>query len=250
MAPLREHHIQLSLKEAKQTIVQNDFEVKGLIKDLWDEKETPDRDTLNDINVRLAKAIRAHKQSIVELEKLIFEFSKTKTSSPICDTNSLNSELDGFRNQLEINLAQLKKANLSAQKRIEEIERKALLSGNQPTEIDGDASSTLRRRSQIGMGKHNTAKKASVMTDTLLAVSQLMASQVSRSEATLQSLANQSNTVVTTQEEFKSMGALIGQSKTLLTKFGRREVTDKVLIFLAIAFFFACCFYVVTKRLF
>ena len=44
------------------------------------------------------------------------------------------------------------------------------------------------------------------------------------------------------------MGAVIGQSGKLITKYGRRETTDKVLIFLAFAFFFSVVFYILRKR--
>ena len=37
-------------------------------------------------------------------------------------------------------------------------------------------------------------------------------------------------------------------SRRLITKYGRREVTDRVLIFFAALFFFACVFYVLRKR--
>lgn len=53
-----------------------------------------------------------------------------------------------------------------------------------------------------------------------------------------------------TQEELKGMGGHIQSSHKLLTKYGRRECTDKLLIFLALVFFFASVLYVVKKRLF
>ena len=51
-------------------------------------------------------------------------------------------------------------------------------------------------------------------------------------------------------EEFKSMGAGISQARRLITKFGRRETTDRLLILLAAAFFFSVVFYVLKKRVF
>jgi hypothetical protein len=51
-------------------------------------------------------------------------------------------------------------------------------------------------------------------------------------------------------EEFKSMGSVISQSKKLITKYGRREVTDRVLILFAAAFFFAVVFIILRKRVF
>jgi len=63
-------------------------------------------------------------------------------------------------------------------------------------------------------------------------------------------LANSSSTLHSTQEEFKNMGGVISQSGKLLAKYGRRELTDKVLVFFAFAFFMACVLYIIKKRLF
>lgn len=62
-------------------------------------------------------------------------------------------------------------------------------------------------------------------------------------------LVSSSHKVTDTHEELKSMGGIIHQSRKLLSKYNRREFTDKVLIFLALAFFFACVLYVMKRRL-
>ena len=46
------------------------------------------------------------------------------------------------------------------------------------------------------------------------------------------------------------MSGHIQHSRKLLTKYSRREFTDKLLIFLALVFFFATVLYIVKKRLF
>ena len=51
------------------------------------------------------------------------------------------------------------------------------------------------------------------------------------------------------QEEFKSMGGHIQNAKRLLTKYGQRELTDKLLIFIALVFFFATVLYILRRRL-
>ncbi len=53
-----------------------------------------------------------------------------------------------------------------------------------------------------------------------------------------------------THEEFKTMTGHIQNSRKLLTKYSRREFTDKLLIFLALVFFFATVLYIIKKRLF
>lgn len=53
-----------------------------------------------------------------------------------------------------------------------------------------------------------------------------------------------------TKDELEHQQQAIVQSGKLLGKYGRREVTDKVLLALAFAFFLACVFYILQKRLF
>ena len=53
-----------------------------------------------------------------------------------------------------------------------------------------------------------------------------------------------------TQDEFKVMGSALTSTKKLVSRFGRRETTDLILIILALAAFFAACVYVIQKRMF
>jgi len=75
-----------------------------------------------------------------------------------------------------------------------------------------------------------------------------LARQAELSQQTVRSLAESSSTVTLTHEEFRGIGGLLNQSRVILTKYGRREVTDKFLIVLAVIFFYSCVFYVVSKR--
>merc|ERR1712034_9820 len=77
-----------------------------------------------------------------------------------------------------------------------------------------------------------------------------LAETVEKSKQTVNSLEGTSKTVEEVREEHKMMGGVIGQSKKLITKYGRREFTDKVLIIFALAFFFAVVLYILRKRLF
>jgi protein transport protein SEC20 len=75
-----------------------------------------------------------------------------------------------------------------------------------------------------------------------------LARQAELSQQTVQSLAESSSTVNLTDEEFRGIGGLLNQSRVILTKYGRREVTEKFLILLALIFFYSCVVYVVSKR--
>ena len=160
----------------------------------------------------------------------------------VSDRKILESELEGFRTQLESNYYGLKKASSQSRRVLQDKTQTELFSVRSSPEED----SSLRKRR---LDKETISKKASSVTENLLSISQMMASQVTLSEQSLNTLVTSSATVTETQEEFKMMNSLLGQSRKLLSKYGRREVTDKVLILLALAFFFACCLYVVLKRL-
>lgn len=62
--------------------------------------------------------------------------------------------------------------------------------------------------------------------------------------------ANSSRTILEANEEFKSMSGTIQLGRKLITKYNRRELTDKLLIFLALALFLATVLYILKKRLF
>lgn len=84
--------------------------------------------------------------------------------------------------------------------------------------------------------------------ENLLYFARTLARQAEQSQQTVRSLAESSSTVNLTDEEFRGIGGLLNQSRVILTKYGRREVTDKFLIFLALIFFYSCVIYVISKR--
>ena len=62
--------------------------------------------------------------------------------------------------------------------------------------------------------------------------------------------ATSSKTIQETNEEFRAMTGTIQLGRKLITKYNRRELTDKLLIFLALALFCSTVLYIVKKRLF
>ena len=81
-------------------------------------------------------------------------------------------------------------------------------------------------------------------TERLRSISRNLAQTVENSSRTMSELVDSSKTMSDTNEEFKTMGAGISQARRLITKFGRRETTDRLLILLAAAFFFSVVFYI------
>ena len=138
----------------------------------------------------------------------------------------------------------MKKANLFAKNKIIQQSKTALFE-RKPDKSSGEEVKLRRRRK----GDAFLVNKTSSVTDNLFQITKLMSEQVNQSDASLQALINSSSTVIETQEEIKLMGSHLVSSKTLLTKYGRRECTDKILIFLALGFFLACVLFCVSKRL-
>lgn len=93
-------------------------------------------------------------------------------------------------------------------------------------------------------------ERKKTINEDLRFVARTLARQAELSQQTLKTLAESSSTVSLTNEEFRGITGLSNQSKVILTKYGRREVTDKFLILLALVFFYFCVIYVILKRFF
>lgn len=91
-------------------------------------------------------------------------------------------------------------------------------------------------------------ERKKTVNEDLRFVARTLARQAELSQQTLRTLAESSSTVSLTDEEFRGIAGLLNQSKVILAKYGRREVTDKFLIFMALVFFYCCVIYVVSKR--
>lgn len=78
---------------------------------------------------------------------------------------------------------------------------------------------------------------------------QVMHSQVKRSEETMQTLVSSSTKIESTKNEMDTIGSSVKIGSRLISKFKRREFTDKVLIFLGLVLFFGVVLYILRKRL-
>ncbi|CAH1991636.1 unnamed protein product [Acanthoscelides obtectus] len=150
------------------------------------------------------------RSKISSLRKSIDRFSDV--AKDIKD-NELLKELALQKEQLASTMDTFKKVNLKAMLSIENAAKEELLRPTKPTE--------LRQR--------QTTQRSALTLDTLTA---------------------SSDNVLGTEEELKVTSGAIGQSGKLLAKYGRREFTDKVLVFFAFIFFLACVLYIMQKRLF
>lgn len=151
------------------------------------------------------------------------------------------SDVDKYADQLAACHRSFRQANLRCIGELERKGRECLFTNDMD-----DQEGIKKRRKQ--KEKEDLVSQSGKATDNLSSISRQLAETVERSAETVESLAESSQTVHETKEEFQGMGSIIGQSRRLITKYARREVTDRVLILFAVAFYFAVVLYILRKR--
>ncbi|ENN74932.1 vesicle transport protein SEC20 [Dendroctonus ponderosae] len=222
------HSLQFLLKDVRQGITENHLQLKAIIQDIG---------ACNGSLSELQNLNSAGRSKIAVLRKLINEFGDTVKEHK---DSVLLKEVILERDQLASSMDAFKKANLKSMLAIEKSSKEELMKNSKENE--------LRQRHK--RGKESMVKMSSKVTDQLLNISKQLASTTQQSANTLETLATSSHTVFGTHEELKMTSGVIGQSGKLLDKYGRRELTDKFLMFFAFAFFLSCVVYIVQKRLF
>ncbi|XP_013870137.1 vesicle transport protein SEC20 [Austrofundulus limnaeus] len=218
------------VRVCEQEILKYDLEIKALIQDI--RECTGPQNKLTEINTDVKKHFNSLRLRIQELERMAVEQDKES------DKQVLLSQVEGHKKQMLSNQTAWRKANLASKMSIDNMEKQALLNG---------ADSTVRQRK---LTKEDLAQNTSSITENLMSISRMMAQQVQQSEDTITTLATSSRTIQETNDEFKTMTGTIQLGRKLITKYNRRELTDKLLIFLALALFFATVLYILKKRLF
>ncbi|XP_053503984.1 vesicle transport protein SEC20 isoform X1 [Ictalurus furcatus] len=220
----------VSFRICVQEIIKYDLEIKALIQDIR-ECRGP-HSVLMELNAAVKEKSKHLTQRIKDMEQMAKEQDKET------DKNSIMAETEGHHKQMLSNQTAWRKANLACKLAIDNLEKDELVHG-------GDSS--LRQRKAT---KENLTETSSGITESLMSISRLMAQQVKQSEETIGTLATSSRSVLETSEGFKAMTSTIHLGRKLLLKYNRRELTDKLLIFLALALFFATVLYILKKRLY
>lgn len=185
------------------------------------------------------------REKLAKLRKYIEQYEWiVREANDSTDKQLLQKEVESHRQQYTSSLSAFRQANIGAMLRIEKVAKTELFNYSDNNE-GGDDSGMRHRKDKAGLAKMSTN-----VTDQLLSISRNLADTTQRSAETLETLANSSTSVHSTKDELRTTSSVIQQSGTLLAKYGRRELTDKVLLFFAFAFFFACVLYIVYKRLF
>ncbi|CAL8265681.1 unnamed protein product [Merluccius merluccius] len=214
-----------------QEIIKYDLQIKALIQDI---RECPGpQAALMDFNAEVKEKFNQLRLRIQDLEQMSREQDKET------DRLAIQVETESQRKQMLSNQTAWRKANLACKLAIDSVEKDELL--------DQAASSTVRHRKAT---KESLVHTSSDITESLMSISRMMAEQVHHSEDTIGSLVTSSKTVQETNDEFRSMTGTIHLGRKLILKYNRRELTDKLLIFLALALFLATVLYILKKRLF
>ncbi|CAE1325035.1 SEC20 [Acanthosepion pharaonis] len=235
-------HVKLCLQE----IVKLDLEVQALIQDIREcgnqslSDDASNKVTLQD-GIYLASSLEdlSH-QADDRLAKLRIKIKEldqlSKEEAREANRQIIQKNVNEHQQSLLITVNALRKAKLIAQMTFDRRLREEFFSG----------SKDVRQR-KIN-NKEILANTASSITENLMSLNRMMSNQVKQSDVTVNTLASSSKTMTETHEEFKSMSGHIYTSKKLLTKYNRRELTDRLLIILALIFFFSTVVYIVKKR--
>ena len=113
-------------------------------------------------------------------------------------------------------------------------ERAALLSGG-----------SVRKRN-----KEDLTKVAEDITNRMQRNTQMLASMVRQQEETVKTLASSSSEIKEVDGEYRTLSSVLISSHRLVTKFGRRAMTDTILTYLGFFLFLCTVLYVIQKRVF
>ncbi|KAJ3642277.1 hypothetical protein Zmor_025078 [Zophobas morio] len=217
------------LETLRKDITEHDLQIKAIIQDI--NSCVGPLAELHGLN-------SAGRSKISALRKFIDRFGDIAKERK---NPTFLKDLMFYREQLSSTMDAFKKANIKSMLAIEKGAKEELMKQK-------NEETVLRQRQK--RDKENVAKMSSNITEQLLSISRQLADTTKRSADTLDALVTSSDTVIGSQEELKVTSSTISQSGKLLAKYGRREFTDKILMFFAFIFFVACVFYIVQKRLF
>ncbi|AWO99913.1 hypothetical protein SMAX5B_006779 [Scophthalmus maximus] len=214
-----------------QEIIKYDLEIKALIQDI---RDCPGpQPALRELNAQVKEKFNQLRLRIQDLEQMAREQDREM------DRQSIQAETESQRRQMLSNQTAWRKSNLACKLAIDSLEKHELLR-------EGENPSTRQRK----VTKESLVETSSNITDNLMSMSRMMAEQVKQSEDSIGTLATSSKTVQETNDEFRNMTGTIHLGRKLILKYNRRELTDKLLIFLALALFFGTVLYILKKRLF
>jgi len=224
----------LELQLCQQEIVKIDVDIKNRVAAIRSARNCSQRE----LSV-LGKEVK-DRLKLLELKVDSLEDIAAKIKKP-ADRTELVAQIVQHRAELDRNGQNLRAATLQAMQMIDRESRDALF-----RTANVDEASVRLRNTQSS----NLRQQSSKTTDSLSQLVAKMSDQVKMSEETTTTLVNSSTVIRETEKEFGTMGATIQSGGKLLSKYTRRELTDKILIALALCLFFGVVFYILRKRVF
>nr|CAG4636556.1 EOG090X0EO1 [Eubosmina coregoni]SVE70091.1 EOG090X0EO1 [Eubosmina coregoni] len=219
----------ISTETIKRSLIKTHLSASYIIKSLH--KNVTETDILV-LNSEYRTEFKHLKQLIEEFEVLAKEED---------DEGEVADDVELYKSQLATLQASFRKANVQCQLNVN-LKNKS--------ELFYSDTANMEVRSRQGRNKEDLIKMSSNVTSNLSKLANQLANVVEQSRGTLDILAQSSQTVTENQEEFKVMGSALTTTKNLVSRFGRRETTDMILIVLALIVFFTACVYVIQKRMF
>uniref|UniRef100_A0A914W437 Vesicle transport protein SEC20 n=2 Tax=Plectus sambesii TaxID=2011161 RepID=A0A914W437_9BILA len=224
----------LELQLCQQEIVKIDVDIKNRVAALRSARQSSQRE-LSVLGKEIKDRLKLLESKVDNLEEIAGKIKKP------ADRSELMAQIVQHRAELDRNGQNLRAATLQAMQMIERESRDALFRS-----ANVDEASTRLRQTQSSNMRHQASKT----TDSLSQLVTKMSDQVKMSEDTTTSLVNSSSVLRETEKEFGTMGATIQSGGKLLSKYARRELTDKILIALALCLFFGVVYYILRKRVF
>ncbi|CAK1552554.1 unnamed protein product [Leptosia nina] len=214
-----------------KTAAKYHFQLKAIIHDI--SKCTSSMESLNELNEKGRAVITDLRNLLEKLDLYVKETADPKFITELESQRHLQASL----------VKEFKEANINSMLEIEKAQRQELLK-------DAAGEQSVLRLRHKKVEKDGLLKVSTGVTEQLLTISRQLAATTQRSQDTLDNLVSSSTAVHGTQSELQNTNSTIQQSGKLLKKYGRREFTDKVIMFFAFLFFLAVCLYIVQKRLF
>uniref|UniRef100_A0A1I7ZG92 Vesicle transport protein SEC20 n=1 Tax=Steinernema glaseri TaxID=37863 RepID=A0A1I7ZG92_9BILA len=225
----------LLIQNCEQEITKLDIDVKKKLTDLLSLEKNTTQQQLTTFTREIKSGLAQLEEKIAQLERLAGKWNFRGE-----DGEALREELKCHRDELAKNQEHLRINTLRATKTIDEQSRKHLFEQNiQDVE--------LRRRTK---NHDDMLQKSHKTTDSLSKLVSQMGEQLKLSEETTTTLIHSSNVLQETEQQLTTMGSTIKSGGKLLAKYGRRECTDKILIVLALLFYFGVVMYILRKRVF
>ncbi|VDN93869.1 unnamed protein product [Brugia pahangi] len=209
----------VQLQVYQQDILKADIAVKNHIEGIRQQNFMSEKE--------IAQCTRDIKEQMAKLAHLINALEKFANKISFRnDRIELLTQVKEHRNELEKNRQMLRQAIFEFLKVMEKQSRSYLLQG-------GDDSQDIEFRNRRRRAE-NLKTQTLKATESLASLVTKMSDQLKLSEDTTSSLIHSSFLLKDTESEYSSIGVHIQSGGKLISKYGRRECTDKILITFAL----------------